>query len=99
MTTMALTFDTLKYANRLKAAGLEPKIAEAQAEAEAEIFAEALDNQLATKQDIKDLRSEVQVIDSKVDRLRSELTIKLGGIMVAGIGLIATLLVIFHAAG
>ncbi|MCK4608391.1 MAG: DUF1640 domain-containing protein [Gammaproteobacteria bacterium] len=92
MTTMALTFDTLKYANRLKAAGLDPKIAEAQAEAEAEVFAEALDNQLATKQDIKDLHSEIQ-------QIRSELTIKLGGIMVGGIGLIATLLVIFHAAG
>lgn len=49
---MHLPFDTLAFANRLKRAGFEPKLAEAKAEAQAEVLSEFLDNKLATKQDI-----------------------------------------------
>jgi hypothetical protein len=58
-----MTFDTLKMANSLKAAGVPDK----QAEAEANIFAEMMQvnlKELATKQDLeqlgKDLRQEMQ---------------------------------------
>jgi len=69
----AITFDTLKYANKLKAAGAEPKLAEVEAEAMAEAFAEQqsqiekywLEKQTATKSDIAEIRLEIE-------RLRSE---------------------------
>jgi hypothetical protein len=44
-------FDTLQYANKLKAAGVPEK----QAEVHAEAMAELIDNRLATKQDLKEL--------------------------------------------
>lgn len=48
---MALTFDTLAYANKLKAVGFSEKQAEVQAEAMAELIVD----HLATKQDLKEL--------------------------------------------
>lgn len=48
-------FDTLDYAKKLKDAGLESKIAEAQSKATAEILEVLVEKQLATKSDIKDL--------------------------------------------
>lgn len=59
----ALTLDTLKYAKRLKAAGVAPEQAEAQAEALAEVC-EAGGAELVTRADLKEqitvLRSELQ---------------------------------------
>lgn len=48
----AITFDTLKFANRLKEAGLTDQQAQAIAEAQKDAFAEALDTTLATKLDL-----------------------------------------------
>lgn len=61
-----MTFDTLKFANRLKAAGMEPVLAEAQAEA---MFELVDDTNVATKTDIADLRSamEQQRVATKAD--------------------------------
>jgi len=53
-------FDTLAYANRLKAAGVETQIAEAQAEVNADMIANLIDSTLATKQDITNLRIELK---------------------------------------
>jgi len=60
MTT--ITFDTLKFVRRLKAAGVSEQHAEAEAEALAEVFSEALDTQLATKADIARLEGELKLI-------------------------------------
>ena len=49
------TFDTLKFAQRLEAAGLERKQAVAFAEAQKDAFAEAIETQLATKGDTQRL--------------------------------------------
>ena len=46
-----VTFDTLKFAKRLEAAGASAQLAEAMAEAQQEAFSEALQGQLATKTD------------------------------------------------
>lgn len=46
------TFDTLKFANRLKSAGLTDEQAQAFAEAQKDVFAEALETSLATRLDI-----------------------------------------------
>ncbi|MEX3614442.1 MAG: DUF1640 domain-containing protein [Burkholderia gladioli] len=50
----AITFDTLKFANKLKTAGVPPAQAEAEAEALAEVF-EANLNELATKADLREV--------------------------------------------
>jgi hypothetical protein len=71
------TFDTLSYAKKLKAAGFTDEQAEIQAEALSEIIEE----RLATKQDLKELEL----------RLKHDLTLRLGGMLVAGIAIVATL--------
>jgi exoribonuclease R len=59
MTT--LTFDTLKFANRLKAAGVPDKQAEAEAEALAEALGDSIKaSDLANKNDLHD--SEIRII-------------------------------------
>lgn len=51
-----LTFDTLKFANRLKTAGMPPEQAEAEAEALAEVLSEAIKtSDLATKADMHEM--------------------------------------------
>jgi len=50
-----IAFDTLAYANKLKAAGADAKLAEIQAEATAEILTDLVNDRLSTKDDLKDL--------------------------------------------
>ena len=71
------TFDTLSYAKKLKAAGFTDEQAEIQAEALSGIIEE----RLATKQDLKELEL----------RLKHDLTLRLGGMLAAGIAIVATL--------
>ncbi len=65
MTT--ITFDTLKFANTLKEAGVPDKQAEAQARAQRDSLAEALDTTLSTKSDIVNLENRISILDAKVD--------------------------------
>lgn len=92
MTDMnTLTFDTLKFANRLKAAGMEPRLAEEQAVVMAEVF-EAHLKELATREDLKRLEASLsERFDSRLLLLEQRMTIKLGALMVAAVGLVATL--------
>ena len=78
MTT--ITFDTLKFANRLKAAGMESTQAEALAEAQSEAFEVNL-KELVTK----------EYLDAKLIQLEQRLTIKLGGMMAAAVAVTAAL--------
>jgi len=66
-------FDTLAYAKKLKKAG----VPEEQAEIHAEALAEIIDEQLATKKDLKELEY--------------RLIIKLGAMMAVSIAIIAAL--------
>jgi hypothetical protein len=63
-------FDTLAYANKLKQAGADPKLAEAQAEATAAIMNDLIMDKLATKDDVKTVRDELRVTK---EELRSEI--------------------------
>ncbi len=54
--TSAVLFDTLAYANRLKEAG----VPERQAEAQIDILAEIVGNNLATKKDLKLLKQDLK---------------------------------------
>ena len=86
-----LVFDTLAYAKKLKAVGFT----EDQAEVQAETLAELLDDQLATKRDIKELEVKITEVESNLKRdikeLEMRLTIRLGVMMAASIAIIAAL--------
>jgi len=55
MSMVHTTFDTLAFANRLKNAGADAKLAEEHSEAMAEILGGLMENQLATKRDLINL--------------------------------------------
>lgn len=66
-----ITFDTLKFANKLKAAGVLPEQAEAEAEALSEVFEINL-KELATQQDLKLLEAGLKrdVAEAKAELIR-----------------------------
>jgi hypothetical protein len=80
------TFDTLKYANTLKAAGVPDK----QAEAQASVLAEALAvnfKELATKEDLAQLRAEWK---SDLRELEQRLNARIDGLAAKVDGQIAS---------
>lgn len=76
-----ITFDTLKFADTLKAAGVPDKQAEAEARAVAAAIGEV---DVATRRDIEDLRREMQLLEQR-------LVIKLGALVTVAIGAVAAL--------
>jgi len=79
---MAYAMDTLGYAKRLRDAGLSQQQAEAHAEA-ARDFVMA---ELVTK---TDLQTAVQLLEAKIDAQTLRLTVRLGGLLAAGIAILA----------
>jgi len=75
-----VTFDTLSYTKKLKAAGVPEK----QAEVQAETFAEIIEERLATKQDIELIRRDLKELEMR-------LTIRMGTIMAASVVIVAAL--------
>ena len=65
-----VTFDTLKFAKRLEAAGASAQLAEAMAEAQQEAFSEALQGQLATKTDISEVKASVAEVRAELVLIR-----------------------------
>ena len=63
-----ITFDTLKYVKQLESAGVSAAQAEAFVVAQRDILADVLETQLATKADIRDIRSDVREVESKLER-------------------------------
>ena len=72
----ALTFDTLKFAERLKSGGMPPAQAIAEAEALRDVLSEALDTTVATKTDIGDVKSEIRSVRTEISRLDAKLEAK-----------------------
>lgn len=95
-THMALTFDTLAYANKLKIAG----VPERQAEAHAEAIAELVTDHLATKRDLKELElrldAKLQKLSLQIKELELRMIIKLGVMVVGSMTLLVVLLKLFH---
>ena len=102
----AITFDTLKFANRLKAAGVPSAQAEAKAEALSEVFVTNTDA-LATKEDLnrledrvdskfdllrKDIQSMEERLTARFDNLWLKLVVTLGGVIVVTLGLFSSTL-------
>lgn len=59
-------FDTLAFANRLKNAGADTRLAEVHAEATAEILGGLMENQLATKNDLLGLEMKLSALYLKM---------------------------------
>ncbi|MBF0110290.1 MAG: DUF1640 domain-containing protein [Magnetococcales bacterium] len=70
---MSLVFDSLAYAKKLKAAG----VPEAQAEIQAETIVEWMEERLATKLELEqvrvDLKRDIKELDVKIESVRAEL--------------------------
>ncbi len=62
-------FDTLSYSKRLREAG----VPEAQAEAHATLLIEAVQENLATKQDVAELKRDIAEVHGRIDGLKTEL--------------------------
>lgn len=82
MTT--ITFDSLSYAKKLEAAGFTREQAEVQTQA----IREVIEDQLATKRDLKDLETS---LEAKLRDLEYRLTIRLGAMITAAVATIAAL--------
>lgn len=80
----AITFDTLTFANKLKNVGVDPIVAETQAQVTSEILSEITTNQIATKEDIRFIRDEMQKLEMRmygfIVRCVSFTIIMLGGL-------------------
>ena len=88
-------FDTLKAAKSLQDAGFEA----IQAEAVVGMVTHALSEGLATKEDVRDLKSSIKALDVKIDNglnnVIQKLTILLGGIVITSITLLGVLSRVF----
>lgn len=82
MTT--ITFDSLSYAKKLEAAGFTREQAEVQTQA----IREVIEEQLATKRDLKDLETS---LETKLRDLEYRLTIRLGTMIAAAVATVAAL--------
>jgi hypothetical protein len=76
MNSPTIPFDTLRFANSLKEVGVPV----AQAERQAELMAETINNELASKKDIKEL-------EMKIEQTKRDIIIWLGGIIVVVVGI------------
>jgi hypothetical protein len=91
--TVAYAFDTLGYAKRLRDAGVPSP----QAEAHAEAAREFIMTELVTKQDLQiqlrtaidPLRAAITALEARIDTQTLRLTVRLGGIITAGFGVLA----------
>ena len=90
-----ITFDTLKFVDRLEKAGATRELATAMAEAQKESLAEVMDAQLATKSDISKIESRFVAVDTKlasiensIESMELRLTIKLGAFLAVFAGII-----------
>ena len=77
-----VTFDTHKFIRRLRDSGMPDEQAEALADALRDVQSEA---ELATKRDIQDLAMRIREVELR-------LTIKIGGMLVIAVGVLAALL-------
>jgi hypothetical protein len=80
-----ITFDTLKFVEKLKASGVPEAQAKAEAEALVVAFSEAMDSQLATRSDInrmeRELRSDVNRLERELLIVKWMVVLVLGGIV------------------
>jgi hypothetical protein len=92
----SIAFDTLKFANTLRKAGLSQEQAEVHVAAYTAVLSEVLEanrQDVATKGDIAEVKSDIAAVKSDIALLRQEMiqleqrmTIKLGTMLAATVG-------------
>jgi hypothetical protein len=89
--TRTITFDTLAYVKKLKAAGVPEK----QAEVQAETFAEIIEDRIATKHDILLLKQALKELEltlkHDIANIKAEIIKWVAGMLVAQAAIVATL--------
>ncbi len=80
----SITFDSLGYFEKLKAAGFT----EEQAKAQANALREVIEERLATKGDL--VQMELR-LTSEMQKLELRMTLKLGAMLAASVAIVATL--------
>ena len=93
--TRTITFDTLAYVKKLKAAGVPEK----QAEVQAETFAEIIEDRIATKHDILLLKQDLKELELSMKQelklgladTKAEIIKWVAGMLVAQAAIVATL--------
>ena len=71
----AITFDTLKFVERLEKAGASRELASALVEVQKESLAEVMDSTFATKSDIRAVRDDLVNIDRRMDGLDAKFSL------------------------
>ena len=88
----AITFDTLRFVERLKDSGIPEAQAKAIAEAVREAQGEA---ELATVRDLRELgellKHEIELVRRDLKELEQRMTIKLGAMVVVAVSIVAAL--------
>lgn len=89
----AITFDTLAFAKKLEASGIENKQAEAVAEAIRDVFEENLSDSIFTKEDGKLLKSELK---ADMFKLKSEMIMWIIGLLFAQTAIMISIIKFIH---
>lgn len=72
-----MAFDSLKFSKTLQAAGLDPKLADAHANLQSEIWHENVEKNLVTKEDLQKVKVELQhEIQFEVGKLENKMNIR-----------------------
>lgn len=86
----AITFDTLKYVERLTAAGMPEQHAKAEAEALRDALGDMIElKNLATKEDINTAKAE---LEARISDAKADIVKWMAGLMLAQAGLVAALI-------
>jgi hypothetical protein len=79
-------FNALRYTEEMERAGFT----RSHAETSVKLLIDVMNENFATKSDILMLKSDLQSVESSIRELEYRLTIKLGSMLVIGLGVIAT---------
>jgi len=82
-------FNTLRYAKMLEEVGFSRE----QAETSIKILVEIMEDKLASKQDLQELKIEIQ---HSMNQLESKLTIRMGTMLAASIAIVTALQKLIH---
>ncbi|MBF0350235.1 MAG: DUF1640 domain-containing protein [SAR324 cluster bacterium] len=82
-----LIFDTLAFAERLEKVNFSHE----QAKVLTEELKNILDDNIATKLDIQEVKRDIQEVKRDIKELEMRMTIRLGSLMVVAVGAMATL--------
>jgi len=89
----AVTFDTLKFVERLKSAGVPEGQAKAISEAQNEVFSEVIEAQLATKKDVSTVNEAIAGVKLEIKELEIRMIRWVVSVGVLQTAMIAALLI------